>query len=182
MHKPLIALVAIATTLVLATTPTTARPRTDETNKESLRSLIATINYKLARYVHRTGKCGMADEQLATYYWQGQRVASGGRFNPHGLTAASRTLPFGTVLNVANPHNGRQVTVVVNDRGPYTNAKLDLSLGAAQALGLRQSSYVCVTGGGATTIEARAKTPRHRRHYKETAEAGPTFDRAVGVH
>lgn len=107
-------------------------------------TLVATINYKLARYVHRTGRCGGASEQLATYYWQGSRVACGGRFNPHGLSVASRTLPCGTVLHVRNPHNGREVSVVVNDRGPFTNAKLDLSLGAAQRLGLKQSSYVCV--------------------------------------
>ena len=55
------------------------------------------------------------------------------------------TLPFGTHLHVTNPHNGRSVQVVVNDCGPYTNADIDLSLGAAQALGLRQSSYVCIS-------------------------------------
>lgn len=109
-------------------------------------SLVASINAKLARWVHPTGKCtGSSSELLATYYWQGQRLACGGQFNPHGLTAASRTLPCGTKLTVTNPHNGRSVAVTVNDRGPYTNAKLDLSLGAANALGLKQSSYVCVS-------------------------------------
>ncbi len=110
----------------------------------NLSALVASINDKLRRYVHPTGRCGGASEQLATYYWDGQRVASGGRFNPHGLTAASRHLPFGTTLYVTNPHNGRAVTVVVNDRGPYTIADIDLSLGAAQSLGMTQSSYVCV--------------------------------------
>lgn len=113
--------------------------------REGLATLIATINYKLARYVHPTGKCLGSSEQLATYYWQGTRTATGERYNPHGHSAASRTLPFGTVLNITNPHNGRSVTVRINDRGPFTNAKLDLSLGAAQALGLKQSSYVCVS-------------------------------------
>lgn len=116
-----------------------------EPRGEGLKSLIATINYKLARYVHPTGKCAGASEQLATYYWQGTRTATGEHYNPHGHSAASRTLPFGTMLSITNPHNGRSVTVRVNDRGPYTNAKLDLSLGAAQALGLKQSSYVCVS-------------------------------------
>lgn len=112
---------------------------------QKLSSLVALINYKLARYVHPTGKCGGSSEQLATYYWQGSRTATGERYNPHGHSVASRTLPFGTMLNITNPHNGRSVTVRVNDRGPYTNAKLDLSLGAAQTLGLKQSSYVCVS-------------------------------------
>ena len=106
---------------------------------------IAGMNSKLRRYVHPTGKCGGSHELLATYYWEGQALACGGRFKPHGLTAASRTLPCGTKLTVRNPHNGRSVGVVVNDRGPYTIAKLDLSLGAAKALGLNTSSYVCVS-------------------------------------
>ena len=113
----------------------------------STAALVAAINAKLARYVHPTSKCGAASEQLATYYWQGQRVACGGRFNPHGLTAASRTLPCGTALTVRNPHNGRSVRIVINDRGPYTNAKLDLSLGTAKVLGLNTSSYICVSKG-----------------------------------
>jgi len=107
-------------------------------------SLIAIINAKLRRWVHPTGKCGAGRETLATYYWQGKRVATGARFDPHGMTAASRTLPFGTVLAITNPHNSRSVRVTINDRGPYTIAELDLALGAAQALGLRQSSYLCV--------------------------------------
>ena len=112
-----------------------------------------SINQQLARWVHPTGRCGGGSEQLATYYWDGQQLASGGRFNPNGLTAASRTLPFGTRLTITNPHNGRSVSIVINDRGPYTSAKLDLSLGAAKALGMTQSSYVCVTGG----MEAMAR-------------------------
>ncbi len=110
-----------------------------------VRSTVALINYKLARYVHRTGKCGSASEQLATYYWEGQQLASGGRFIPMGLTAAHRTLPFGTKLEVTNPKNGRSVNVTINDRGPYTNADIDLSLGAAKAIGMDTSIYVCVS-------------------------------------
>ncbi|HZT26639.1 MAG TPA: septal ring lytic transglycosylase RlpA family protein [Pseudolabrys sp.] len=109
-------------------------------------ALIATINAKLARWVHPTGQCaGGATERLATFYWQGRRTASGARFDPDGLTAAHRTLPFGTRLSIVNPHNGRAVTVVINDRGPATHAWIDLSRGAARALGLKQSSYVCVS-------------------------------------
>lgn len=112
---------------------------------------VKLMNYKLNKYVHKTGKCGGDTETLATYYWEGQRLAcGGGQFKPHGLTAAHRHLPCGTKLSVRNPHNGRQVNVTVNDRGPYTIAKLDLSLGAAHALGMNTSSYVCVSviGGG----------------------------------
>lgn len=74
---------------------------------------------------------------LASYYSENQHVASGGTFNPSGLTCAHRTLPFGTRLRVADPSSGRSVEVVVNDRGPYVRGRvLDLSLAAARALGM----------------------------------------------
>jgi rare lipoprotein A len=73
----------------------------------------------------------------ASYYSHGQKTASGEHFNPHGLTAAHRSLPFGTKLRVVNPSNGRSVTVRITDRGPFTKGRtLDLSLGAAKALGI----------------------------------------------
>lgn len=116
-----------------------------EVRKGEIGRLIATINDKLKRYVRPTGKCAGGSEQLATYYWQGHRTATGERFNPDGLSVASRSLAFGTRLHITNPHNGRSVTVRVNDRGPYTIAKLDLSRGAASAIGMRTSIYVCVS-------------------------------------
>lgn len=107
------------------------------------REQVRSINHKLARYVHPTGKC-MSKEWMTTYYSSGHRVASGARFNPHGMTAAHRTLPFGTVLHVTNPRNNRSVSVTVNDRGPFTIASLDLSVGAARAIGMHTSLYLCV--------------------------------------
>lgn len=73
----------------------------------------------------------------ASYYGaeSGTRTASGARYNPMGLTAAHRSLPFGTRLKVT--HGGRSVVVTVNDRGPFIRGRvLDLSKGAAQAIGL----------------------------------------------
>lgn len=73
----------------------------------------------------------------ASFYSHPGRVASGGRFNPHGLTTAHRSLPFGTKLRVSDPKSGRSVVVTVNDRGPFTGGRvLDLSLGAAKVLGM----------------------------------------------
>ena len=64
----------------------------------------------------------------------GRRTASGERMNPHAMTAAHRSLPFGTQLRVS--HGGRSVVVRINDRGPFVNGRcLDLSYGAARALG-----------------------------------------------
>lgn len=66
----------------------------------------------------------------------GRKTASGERFNPGGLTAAHRTLPFGTQLRLTNVRNGRSVVVRVNDRGPFVRGRmLDVSRGAAFALG-----------------------------------------------
>jgi peptidoglycan lytic transglycosylase len=103
------------------------------------------------RNVHPSGNCGGAREVAVSYYWTGRRTASGERFRPHGLTAAHRSLPFGTRVRLRNPRNGRMVTVRINDRGPYGSAhrlgvKFDLARGAARALGLRQTNWVCVVG------------------------------------
>lgn len=82
----------------------------------------------------------------ATWYGNelaGNRTASGERFNPTGLTAAHRTLPFGTCLLVGNPKTGRTVKVRVNDRGPFTKGNsLDLSVGAARAIGMHSTQSV----------------------------------------
>jgi rare lipoprotein A (peptidoglycan hydrolase) len=109
-------------------------------------SLVSSINAKLRKYLRPSGKCLFGTERLATFYGHesGRRTASGERFEPLGMTAAHRSLPFGTTLNVSNPANGQSVSVRINDRGPATIAWIDLSLGAARALGLRQSAYVCV--------------------------------------
>ncbi len=87
-------------------------------------------------------------KMTATWYGAelaGNRTASGERFNPNGLTAAHRTLPFGTCLRVSNPKTGRSVAVRVNDRGPFTKGvSLDLSHGAARAIGMRVTQPVVV--------------------------------------
>lgn len=68
---------------------------------------------------------------------QGKPTASGEAFDRNELTAAHRSLPLGTVLLVTNPSNGRQVTVRVNDRGPFIRGRiLDLSERAARTLGI----------------------------------------------
>lgn len=80
----------------------------------------------------------LGETMVASYYGfeSGKRTANGERFNPHGMTAAHRTLPFGTRLRVT--YQGRSVDVRINDRGPakWTGRSLDLSLGAARAIGL----------------------------------------------
>jgi rare lipoprotein A len=83
----------------------------------------------------------------ASYYGNesGSRTASGQRFNQNAMTAAHRSLPFGTKLRVT--HRGQSVVVTINDRGPFIRGRvLDLSKGAARAIGL--------TGAGVGHITA----------------------------
>ncbi len=79
---------------------------------------------------------------VASFYgneYRGQPTASGARFDPRKLTAAHRTLPFGTRLRVTNLDNGRTAEVVVTDRGPFRRGRiLDVSRRAAERLGFER--------------------------------------------
>jgi len=84
---------------------------------------------------------------MASYYGNesGSKTASGQRFNQNALTAAHRTLPFGTKLRVS--HGGRSVVVTINDRGPFVRGRvLDLSTAAARQVG--------ITGAGVGRVTA----------------------------
>jgi rare lipoprotein A len=86
-----------------------------------------------------------AQTGMASYYKHGKRTANGERFDPHGFTAAHRTLPFGTMVMVTNLKNGKSVVVRINDRGPFTRGRvIDLSFAAAKVVGLTQSGVAKV--------------------------------------
>jgi rare lipoprotein A len=84
----------------------------------------------------------------ASYYgpgFNGRRTASGRIFRQHDLTAAHRSWRFGTQVRVTNLRNGRNVVVTITDRGPYVKGRgLDLSVGAARALGATGAGVVAV--------------------------------------
>ncbi|MFH7028535.1 MAG: septal ring lytic transglycosylase RlpA family protein [Heteroscytonema crispum UTEX LB 1556] len=85
---------------------------------------------------------------IASFYGydgSGNRTATGERFNPEGMTAAHRSLPFGTRVRVTNTRNGRSVVVRINDRGPFIRGRvIDLSTGAARVLGMMGSGVAPV--------------------------------------
>ncbi len=85
----------------------------------------------------------LVEAGMASWYgsaFQGRRTASGERFDMNQLTAAHKTLPLGTVVQVRNPLNGKTVDVTINDRGPFIKGRIiDLSYRAALALGIVQS-------------------------------------------
>mgnify|MGYP002507720744 CR=1 FL=1 len=94
---------------------------------------------------HAYSACGTSSWYGAEF--EGQRTANGERFNAHGLTAAHRSLPFGTKLKVVNQANGRSVRIRVNDSGPYAGGRiLDLSYGAFSRIAAisRGTADVCI--------------------------------------
>jgi rare lipoprotein A len=90
-----------------------------------------------------------SEEGLASWYgprFHNKQKASGERFNQHDLNAAHRTLPLPTIVRVTNLENGKAIEVLVDDRGPYTYSGriIDLSMGAAKAIGCYQKGLARV--------------------------------------
>ena len=88
----------------------------------------------------RSGRSANATEGYASYYadeFNGRKTSNGEIYDMHALTAAHRTLPFNTKVRVNNLENGKSIVVRINDRGPFKDDRIiDLSLGAAKAIGL----------------------------------------------
>lgn len=96
-----------------------------------------------------SSKPGDANEGEATYYsdrLHGRQTASGALYNKEAMTAAHRTLPFGTIVRVSNLINRRSVQVTINDRGPFRDRRriIDLSRKAAERLDMIKAGVVPV--------------------------------------
>ena len=126
------------------------------TNKKFAASglaLAATMTIALSTG-EASAQCGRA-----SWYALHSRTASGERMNPSAMTAAHRSLPFGTKVRVTNQNNGRSVVVRINDRGPFVKGRLlDLSRGAAKQLGFISSGHTAVCM--AKSVANRASPPR----------------------
>jgi rare lipoprotein A len=94
----------------------------------------------------------LAQSGIASVYaYDGGRTASGERASPGALTAAHRTLPFGTMVRVTNRSSGRSIVVRINDRGPFVSGRIiDLTPAAARALGFSGLANVDVDVVGRT--------------------------------
>ena len=87
-----------------------------------------------------SAQCGRA-----SWYALTSKTASGERMNPSAMTAAHRSLPFGTKVKVVNKKNGKSIVVRINDRGPFIKGRIiDLSKGAAQKLGFIRSGHTSI--------------------------------------
>ncbi len=94
----------------------------------------------VASNIAASAQCGRA-----SWYALHSRTASGERMNPSDMTAAHRSLPFGTKVRVTNNRNGKSVIVRINDRGPFIRGRIiDLSKGAAQRIGMVSSGHAAV--------------------------------------
>jgi len=77
---------------------------------------------------------------IASWYQMGTRTANGEAYKPDGMTAAHRSLPFGTIVEVKNLRNGKSARLRINDRGPFVGGRIiDVSRGGARRLGLMGS-------------------------------------------
>ena len=97
-------------------------------------------DHRQAARLHAAMQKGASQAGIASWYggkFHGRRTANGEVYNMNGLSAAHKTLPFGTVVRVHNLDNGRIIDVRINDRGPFIKKRiLDLSKGAAKKIGL----------------------------------------------
>lgn len=120
----------------------TKKERDDIAQKGNLikQKSVKELHKNTARKHYQTG--------VASYYankFNGRRTANGEIFNNAKMTAAHRTLPFGTLIEVTNLGNGRSVIVRINDRGPYAHARVvDLSSAAAKQIGMHHSGVARV--------------------------------------
>ena len=93
-----------------------------------------------------TAFAGSAQDACPGASMNATQYSPGGSASPahDGLTAAHKSLPFGTRIRVSNPRTGASVVVIINDRGPFTRGRdIDLSRGAARAIGLTDVGRVC---------------------------------------
>ena len=106
----------------------------------------ATTAFQFGAAFLTTASAGDQSGIASTYSTDsGRSTASGQRLNPGALTAAHRSLPFGTKVRVTNKTNGRSVVVTINDRGPFVRGRLiDLTPAAAHVLGFSGLARVSV--------------------------------------
>lgn len=135
-----------------------------------LLALAVPCSAQSAETIAPGGRRAEIQRGVASYYaasLHGRRTASGERYDRHALTAAHRTLPFGTVLRVTAERTGLSVIVRVNDRGPFSKGRvLDLSGAAADRLQIRRRGTAKIRYeivDPATLKEGEALPPRAGR-------------------
>ena len=143
--RPRTAIAFVAATLLVGGTATEAAAKSRHHRHHAAANQGSSWQNANASMTPSSGT-GHSFSGMASYYGNesGSRTASGQRFNQNAMTAAHRSLPFGTKLRVT--HGDRSVIVTINDRGPFVRGRvLDLSTGAARAIGLTGAGVGRVT-------------------------------------
>jgi len=133
----------------------------------SKRSTIAKLNLLVAAFLQvslwestcaadgKPQECGLA----SVYSTDSEETASGEDSQPKDLTAAHRSLPFGTMVQVDNQENGRTTVVRITDRGPFTSGRIiDLSKAAARELSISGLTQVCLNIQSTPKVIPQGKT------------------------
>jgi rare lipoprotein A len=111
-----------------------------------IRSVFLLLLLFLLAYLRDEARAGQSFDGLASFYsYEGSKSASGQKIERGALTAAHRTLPFGTRVRVSNPSTGKSVIVTINDRGPFARGRvLDVSTSAAKLLDMVDKGVIYV--------------------------------------
>jgi rare lipoprotein A len=135
IHAQIVAVAVAAATLAACGGPAVVSNRSEwgtASNRHPAPARTAKHILSATKSAAKTSSYG-----VASFYKDDTETASGEKFDPDQLTAAHRTLPFGTRLRVTNVETGRSVTVRINDRGPYIPGRsVDLSYAAADTIGM----------------------------------------------
>lgn len=114
--------------------------------KLNLSFLVAFVCLPLLNVTDASAQSGVASVYSVE---SGSKTASGQQLNPGALTAAHRSLPFGTKVRVTSKKNGRSVVVTINDRGPFVRGRIiDVTPAGARALGFSGLAPVTIQPGG----------------------------------
>ena len=125
------------------TQSSTAQPSTVRSSKNANAPAIRMVSQKQAA---PTSNPQIGKASWYGKHWRGRPTASGEPMNPDKLTAASKTLPIGSTVEVTNMNNGKTVRVRINDRGPYVKGRvIDLAEKAADQIGMKQTGVTPVT-------------------------------------
>lgn len=128
-----------------------------------LRALLLTTPILLAGLSAEASASAFSQCGKASWYKLGGTTASGERSNPNGLTAAHRTLPFGTLVKVTNLANGKTVTVRINDRGPFAKGRvIDVTYAAAKELGFVRK--------GVTRVQVLGKKENTGKNHRQNCQ------------
>ncbi|HEX8165936.1 MAG TPA: septal ring lytic transglycosylase RlpA family protein [Beijerinckiaceae bacterium] len=123
-----------------------------KTTKLPIAAALAACAFSIGFLSGGEARAAGVQRGAASWYgpgFHGKKTASGERFNPNAMTAAHRSLPFGTRVRVVNERTGRSVTVRINDRGPFHGGRIiDLAQAPARALGIAGTTYVSLHTGG----------------------------------